>query len=165
MKSPERTVFEAILFIAVLLALLAFPFVAHGDCAAVKGPPTVADMDSNGDGVVSEEEFDACRSQRQQAMAAQGKPMKGMANAPTFQQVDSNGDGKISQQELTAAQQAHRQAMKQAHSGKGQGEQHGAHGMHGDMKPPTFQDLDLNGDGCIDPDEFAKHQAEMHGAQ
>jgi hypothetical protein len=37
------------------------------------------------------------------------------------------------------------------------------HGKHGGMKMPTFGDLDLNGDGCIDADEFAQHQSEMHG--
>jgi len=42
--------------------------------------------------------------------------------------------------------------------GKGQGMHHGM-----GMKMPTFMELDLNGDGCIDPDEFAKHQAERHG--
>ena len=35
------------------------------------------------------------------------------------------------------------------------------------MSPPSFTDLDLNGDGAIDADEFAKHQAarmsERHG--
>jgi len=35
------------------------------------------------------------------------------------------------------------------------------------MSPPAFTDLDLNGDGMIDADEFAKHQAarmsERHG--
>lgn len=35
------------------------------------------------------------------------------------------------------------------------------------MSPPAFADLDLNGDGMIDADEFAKHQAarmsERHG--
>jgi hypothetical protein len=28
---------------------------------------------------------------------------------------------------------------------------------------PTFGDLDLDGNGCIDAEEFAKHQAERHG--
>jgi hypothetical protein len=37
------------------------------------------------------------------------------------------------------------------------------HGGRGGMKMPTFGDLDLNGDGCIDAEEFARHQAEMHG--
>jgi hypothetical protein len=36
------------------------------------------------------------------------------------------------------------------------------HGMHQGMKVPTFEDLDLDGDGCISPEEFAKHHAEMH---
>jgi hypothetical protein len=31
------------------------------------------------------------------------------------------------------------------------------------MKMPTFGDLDLDGNGCIDAEEFAKHQAGHHG--
>jgi hypothetical protein len=30
------------------------------------------------------------------------------------------------------------------------------------MKKPTFEDLDLDGDGCINTEEFAVHQAERH---
>jgi Ca2+-binding EF-hand superfamily protein len=91
------------------------------------------------------------------AMAEAGKPMKGAATAPAFIEIDVDGDGMLSEAELTAAQQAHHKAMKEQH-GKGKGMHHGK-----GMKMPTFQDLDLNGDGCIDADEFAKHQAEMHG--
>jgi Ca2+-binding EF-hand superfamily protein len=71
--------------------------------------------------------------------------------------MDTDGDGKLSQDELTAAQKAHHMSMKKQH-GKGYGMHHGMA-----MKMPTFMELDLNGDGCIDADEFAKHQAERHG--
>ena len=45
--------------------------------------------------------------------------------------------------------------------GGGQGHGHG-HGHKG-MKMPSFEDLDLDGNGCIDQAEFAKHQASHHG--
>jgi Ca2+-binding EF-hand superfamily protein len=118
-------------------------------------------------------------------MAEAGKPMKGMASAPAFADIDSDGDGKLSEAELTAAQQAHMQAMHESHqamggesggemcggkcpcmgkgAGMGEGMQHGKHQqMQGGMTMPSFGDLDLNGDGCINAEEFAKHQAEMH---
>ncbi len=76
--------------------------------------------------------------------------------APAFADIDSDGDGKLTEAELTAAQQAHRKAMREGHQGMGSGI-----GMHKGMKMPTFGDLDLDSDGCISAEEFAKHQAEM----
>jgi Ca2+-binding EF-hand superfamily protein len=85
--------------------------------------------------------------------------MKGLGIAPAFGDIDSDGDGKLTEAEFTAGQQAHRKAMREAHASKGYGP---GHGMHKGMKMPTFEDLDLDGNGCISAEEFAKHQAEMH---
>jgi len=88
--------------------------------------------------------------------------MKGAATAPSFSDIDTDGDGKLTEAELTAAQHAHMKAMHDMNQGQGKHE-----GMkHGKgMKMPTFADLDLDGDGCIGPEEFTKHQAERHGNQ
>jgi hypothetical protein len=169
MKSPEKTVFEAILILAAVLALALLPSAASAEGGMQHKPPAFTDIDADGDGFVSEQEFTDFRAKRHAAMAEAGKPMKGMANAPAFADIDSDGDGKVTEAELTAAQQAHRKAMQEAHqaAGVGPGTGMGAgmgmqHGEHAGMKMPTFGDLDLNGDGCINADEFAKHQAEMH---
>ncbi len=144
-------------------------------------------MDADADGFVSEEELTAFHAKRHAAMAEAGKPMQGMATAPAFADIDSDGDGKLTEAELTAAHQAHMQAMQEGHQGmggemhgemcggkcrcmgkgadmdKGEGMQHDMHqNMQGGMQMPTFGDLDLDGDGCINAGEFAKHQAEMH---
>lgn len=158
MKATERTVFEVILVIAVVLAVALFSLVGNADQDMQHKPPPFAAMDKDGDGFVSEEEFNSHRAERQAAKAAAGKPMKGMATAPSFADIDSDGDGKLSEAELTAAQQAHRKAMREAHQGKGGGKE-----MHKGMHAPAFEDLDLDGDGCISAEEFAKHKAEMHG--
>ena len=153
MKSHEKTVFETILAIAALFALALLPLAVKADSHMKHRPPPFSAFDQDGDGFVSEAEFNATRAARHEAMAKEGKPMKGMATAPSFKDVDTDGDGKLTEAELTAAQQAHMKAMREAHGGKG---------MHQGMNMPTFEDLDLDGDGCIGPEEFAKHHAEMH---
>ena len=86
--------------------------------------------------------------------------MKGAANAPVFSDIDTNGDGKLDAEEFAAGRDRHMKKMKQQYGGQGKGK--GMHGGHG-MNMPTFSDLDLDGDGCINAEEFAKHQAEHHG--
>lgn len=159
MKSPDQSAFKAILIITVIIAVALLPVVAKSDSDKSHGPPAFSEIDVDGDGFVSEVEFTDFRAARLAAMNEAGKPMKGAAVAPAFSDIDSDDDGKVSEAELIAAQQAHRQAMREAHGKSGR---HGMH--HGEgMKMPTFGDLDLDGNGCIDADEFAKHQAEHHG--
>lgn len=157
MKSTEKTVFETILAIAVLFALALLPLAVKAESHMRHQPPPFSAFDQDGDGFVSEDEFNSTRAARHEAMAKEGKPMKGMASAPAFADVDTDGDGKLTEAELTAAQQAHMKAMHEAHAGMGM-----QHGKHQGMKVPTFEDLDLDSDGCISPEEFAKHHAEMH---
>jgi Ca2+-binding EF-hand superfamily protein len=81
---------------------------------------------------------------------------------PAFSEVDADGDGSVSEAELTAAHQKRSGEMcggKCECMGEGKGMQHG---KHGGMTMPTFGDLDLDGNGCINAEEFAKHQGEMH---
>jgi Ca2+-binding EF-hand superfamily protein len=157
MKSPDQAAFKVILIASMIIAIVLLPVAAKADSDKPHGPPAFVEIDVDQDGFVSEQEFTDFRAARMAAMADAGKPMKGMATAPAFEDIDTDGDGKLSEAELTAAHQAHHQAMMEQH-GKG-------HGMHQgmDMKMPTFMELDLNGDGCINADEFARHQAEMHG--
>ena len=154
MKSPDQAAFKAILIITVIIALALLPFVARAESHYRHSPPPFSAFDTDGDGFVSEEEFNATRAARHAKMAEEGRPMKGMASAPSFSDLDTDGDGKLSEAELVAGQKAHMAKMHQ---------QHGGGGHHRGMKMPTFDDLDLNGDGCIDADEFADHQEKMHG--
>jgi len=155
MKSPEKTLFETILAIAVLFALALLPLAVRAESHMPHQPPAFSDFDQDGDGFVSPDEFNATRAARHAAMANEGRPMKGMATAPSFEDIDSDGDGKLSEAELSAAHQAHMEAMHEAHAGMHHGKSHG-------MKMPTFEDIDLDGNGCISPEEFDKHHAEMH---
>lgn len=160
MKSAEKSVFETILAIAVLFALALLPLAVRAESDTPHHPPAFAEFDQDGDGFVSEAEFNATRAAHHEAMAKEGRPMQGMASAPTFKDVDTDGDGKLTEAELTAAQHAHMKAMHEQHGGPGHGGMH--HGdMHHGMKMPTFEDIDLDGNGCISPEEFDKHHSGM----
>jgi hypothetical protein len=157
MKSPEKTAFETILVITVVLAIIMLPLAARADETNMHQPPSFAEFDTDHDGFISEEEFNTFRAERMAARAAEGRPMKGAKTMPDFKDIDTNGDGRLTEAELVAAQQAHREKMRAAHGAHGMGYGHGH-----DMKMPTFSDLDTNGDGCIDAEEFAAHQAAHH---
>ena len=164
MKSPEYSAFKAILIIAVIIAVAAVPLIARSESHR-PSPPAFEQIDSDGDGFISEEELVTFRAARMKERAEAGHKMRGAAKAPAFADFDNNGDGKLDVDEFTAGHEAHMAAM---HGGRG--ERHGncnckgEGGRHGHAGPmPTFGDLDLDGNGCIDAEEFAKHQAEHHG--
>jgi Ca2+-binding EF-hand superfamily protein len=157
MKSPDQAALKTIVIVTMIIAVAMLPFVAKADSHMKHSPPAFSEFDADGDGAVSEEEFNAFRSARMAAKAEAGKPMKGAKYAPAFSDLDTDGDGMLSEAELVAGQKAQRQKMHEMH------EMHKGHGKG--MKMPTFGDLDLDGDGCINAEEFAVHQAEMHGKQ
>lgn len=163
MKSPEQAAFKVILIVAVLIAVAVLPFVARADSHR-GAPPAFSDFDVDGDGFVNEEEFNTLRAERIAERAKEGRQMKGVASAPPFSSIDSNGDGKLDEAEFTAGRDAHMKVMHEQHGGQGMGQGQGqGHGHGQGMKMPTFADLDLDGNGCIDADEFATHQASHHG--
>jgi len=161
MKSPEHTAFKAILIIALVIAVAALPLVARSD-EHRPSPPSFEQFDADGDGFVSEDEFVTFRAARMKERAEAGHMMRGAAKAPSFSDIDANGDGKLDRDEFTAGRDAHMKRMREEGYGGGHG--HGEGHGHGPGQPmPSFGDLDLDGNGCIDAEEFAKHQAAHHG--
>ena len=120
-----------------------------------RGPQPFEAYDEDGDGYVSQAEFEAMREERRAAREQAGMPMRGAATAPDFSDFDSNGDGKLSQQELVAGQQA----MRGARGGPGSGAGPGARGAMGGQMP-AFGDFDLDGNGRISEDEFVEARNE-----
>ena len=162
MKSPEHTAFKMILVVAVIIAVAALPLVARGDDQR-PSPPSFEQIDADGDGFVSEGEFVTFRAARMKERAEAGHKMRGAAKAPPFSDMDANGDGKLDRDEFTAGRDAHMKMMREEGHGHGGGRGHGEGHGHGPGRPmPTFGDLDLDGNGCIDAEEFARHQAEHH---
>lgn len=161
MKSPDKSAFEAILVVAVILSVAVLPVTVKAEWCGEHQPPPFSEFDQDGDGSISEDEFNATRQARHAAMAEAGKPMKGMATAPSFSDLDTDDDGRLNEVELIAGQQAHMKVMRGQHP---EGCGCGCKGKHRGEGPkmPTFADIDSNGDGCISPEEFDEHQASHH---
>jgi hypothetical protein len=161
MKILEHLLTRTSLAVAVILAATALPLTVYGE-AHRPNPPTFEDFDTDGDGFVSEDEFLTLRAEHMKARAEAGHMMHGAAKAPPFSDSDTNGDGRLDREEFAAGREAHMRAMREQHGGHpGMKRGGGRHGHGGPM--PTFGDLDLDGNGCVDAEEFAKHQAERHG--
>lgn len=79
--------------------------VAQADDVPARGPAPFTAYDADGNGSISEQEFNALKDQRRTERADEGRPGFGLANAPTFSEMDANGDGRLSQEELAASQQ------------------------------------------------------------
>jgi hypothetical protein len=73
--------------------------------------PVLADIDSDGDGLISEDELNTFRGERMAKMAQEGRQMKHAGDMPSFQDIDKDGDGSISEAEFEAHKQEHRAKM------------------------------------------------------
>jgi len=129
------------------------PFSAQSEEIPMRGPISFDGFDKDGNGVISEEEFNAVRGERMETRAAEGRPMRGAASAPPFSELDTNGDGQLTQDELAAGQKA--QMEKRRGMGMGQGRGMG-HGMGMGRNMPTYSEYDLDGDGKIVEKEFSE---------
>jgi len=76
------------------------------------------DFDANGDGKITQTEFENAQQARQQKQAESGKLMRNAANAPAFGDIDTNGDGIIDATEFRNHQMTR---MQQRPGGQGQG--------------------------------------------
>jgi len=79
--------------------------------------PSFSDFDTNGNGKVTQQEFEHTQQERMTARANEGKMMRNAGNAPAFSDVDTNRDGTINASEF----QQHQQTHMQQNSGQGNG--------------------------------------------
>ena len=78
--------------------------------------PSFADLDRNGDGKISRQEFEQTRQERMKKMAEAGRMMRHAGDAPQFSDIDTNHDGYLERNEF----QKHRQQCRQRR-GRGMG--------------------------------------------
>lgn len=62
--------------------------------------PEYADLDADGDGVVTSDEFYAFRAERMSQYAKEGHKMRHAENAPKFEDLDLDGDNVLSAEEF-----------------------------------------------------------------
>ena len=85
--------------------------------------PSFQDFDADGDGRLTQTEFEQGRAQRIAERSQQGYPMRGLASAPSFAEMDTNNDGVLNPEEFRTAQARHHSA--------------GARGMGAGTRPPS----------------------------
>ena len=112
-----------------------------------RGPIPFNAIDLDGNGTISAQEFDTVHQQRMSARAAEGRPMRGMANGHSYADFDTDSNGQLTPEELAAGQQAQMQKRQAMGMGQGQGQGRG-------RNMPAFADFDLNADGYLVEDEF-----------
>lgn len=135
----------------IAVASVISPLSAQSEELPARGPIPFSAFDQDGSGFITQDEFDTVRAQRVAEKAADGRPMRGAADAPSFSEFDKNADGQLSQDELAAGQQAQMEKRRRMGYGMSQGQ---GSGMNKGMNMPAFSDCDLNGDGKILEEEF-----------
>jgi len=121
-----RPLLKEITFSMIAVMLLgAVPAMVQAEELPDRGPVPFHLYDTDGNNLISEDEFYDVRAKRMQKRADDGFPMRNAGNAPDFSEFDSNGDGTLTPEELSAGQQAQMNKRRGA-KGMGQGQGPGA---------------------------------------
>ena len=114
------------------------------------------DFDANGDGVITQAEFENTQQARMTKQAESGKMMRNAANAPAFGDIDANADGNIDATEFRN-HQLNRMQQRPAGQGMNNAQNTVQNKVQGRMMS-SFNDFDANGDGAITQTEYENAQ-------
>jgi Ca2+-binding EF-hand superfamily protein len=100
----KRLIFTSLLLSGALIAGMGYNM------------PSFSDFDTDGNGQLTQKEFESTQQKRMTQKAEEGRMMRNAKNAPAFKDLDQNGDGKIDASEFK-----NHQNQQRANMGKGQG--------------------------------------------
>ena len=104
--------------------LLIVALIVTGALAVGQGNvmPSYSDFDRDGNGKVTQKEFENTQQERRAVQAESGRMMRNADNAPVFGDLDTNNDGNIDKQEFQTHQATNRRGMGRGQgAGRGQG--------------------------------------------
>lgn len=99
--------------LATLLAMAVTPVPAADPDMPARGPVPFSSFDADGNGQVSQEEFNRAHTERLQQRTRSEKQYRYMGDAPAFGDIDSNADGSLSRKEVQTHQQQQRETHQQ----------------------------------------------------
>ncbi len=112
------TVIMAFAGLAIVWAQGAGPGQGRG---GMQNRPTFASYDLNGDGKITQDEFNTARAERMKKRAAEGRQLRNAGNAPTFESLDTNGDNVLTPDEFRAHRAQRRGQGRGPGKGRGMG--------------------------------------------
>lgn len=83
--------------------------------------PSFSEFDTNGDGKVTQQEFESTQQKRMSQKAEMGKMMRNAGNAPAFKDIDTDNNGMIDAQEFKMHQMMKRGGMGKGMNNMGKG--------------------------------------------
>ena len=99
---------------AAVLSTISTVLVLAADPAIPAGGPMLFDgMDTDGNGFVSQEEFQAAHGERMQQRTAEQNQYRHRDEVPKYADIDTDRDGRVSREEFQAHQQQRSQERQQ----------------------------------------------------